>query len=116
MLVGLSALMGQREIHRTCSHGISYVRFLLQFADTFRIFYTAQKLVCHMNTYVILLTFRHCVLITEKNCVLLSVQAEVEKRDDDLKLTIVNGPLLFPAFTTCGRSQVFDYDRLQFCF
>lgn len=58
-------------------------------------------------------TFRHYGLITEKNCVLVAVQAEVEERDDDLKLTIVNGPLLLSAFTTYGRLQVFDYDRLQ---
>jgi hypothetical protein len=92
MLLGLSALMGQREINRTCSHGISYVRFLLQFADIFRIFYIGQKSVRYMKTCAILLTFRHYVLMPEKNCVLVSVQAEVEKRDDDLKLTIVNGP------------------------
>ena len=53
MLVGLSTLTGEREIHRTASHGISYVGFLLQFADTFRIFYIGQKLVLYMKTYVI---------------------------------------------------------------
>ena len=66
--------------------------------------------------YVILLTFRHYVLITEKNCFLVSVQAEIEKRDDGLKLPSVNGPLFFSAFTTYGRLQVSDYDRLQLSF
>jgi hypothetical protein len=53
MLVGLSALVGQREIRRTGSHGISYLGFLLQFADTFRIFYIGQILELFMKTYVI---------------------------------------------------------------
>jgi hypothetical protein len=116
MLVGLSALMRQREIHRTGSHGISYLGFLLQFAETFRFFLYLTKFSTLFEDLFNFVTFRYYGLITEKNCVLLCVQAEVEERDDVLKLTIVNCPLLLSAFTTYGRLQVFDYDRLQFCF
>jgi len=52
MLVRLSALMGHREIHRTGSHGISYLGFLIQFDDTFEFFYIGQKLVLYMKTEV----------------------------------------------------------------
>jgi len=112
MLVGLSALMRQREIYRTGSHGI-YLGFLLQFAETFRIFFISGKFSNLYEDLCNFVTFRHYGLITEKNCVLVSVQAEVEERDDDLKLTIVNCPLLLSAFTTYRRLQVFDYYRLQ---